>query len=131
PLTNIGSLTNADGKNYLLVATQENAGACVAWALGAFGFAPGGFAAFEREAGQAQERPDAPFFFPWLSGERVPVDDTRLRGGFLGVGLNDRRGDMARAVYEGVALNLRWAMSDFDRLARSKRRAVRVVGGGA
>jgi xylulokinase len=38
---------------------------------------------------------------------------------------------LARAVYEGVALNIRWTAEAFDRLAGSKKSPLRVVGGGA
>jgi xylulokinase len=38
---------------------------------------------------------------------------------------------LAWAVYEGVAQNLRWAMGDFDRLAKSAGKPARLVGGGA
>lgn len=131
PLTNIGSISSADGENYLLIATQENAGACVNWALGALGFTNGDFARFEAEAGNTRPELDAPLFYPWLSGERVPVDNKHLRGGFTGASLKDARSAMARAVYEGVALNLRWAMGDFDRLAESAGKPARLVGGGA
>ncbi len=131
PLTNIGSISGADGKDYLLVAAQENGGSCVGWALRTLGFADGDFAGFERCAGEARPRVDGPMFLPWLAGERVPADDKNLRGGFLNLGPNDGRAEMARAVYEGVALNVRWAMSDFDRLAGSAGKALRVVGGAA
>jgi xylulokinase len=131
PLTNIGSISSADGENYLLIATQENAGACVNWALHALGFSAGEFARFEAEAAEVSPRSDGPLFFPWLTGERVPIDNKHLRGGFVGASLNDRRGEMARAVYEGVGLNLRWAMRDFDRLAGSAGQPARFVGGGA
>ena len=131
PLTNIGSICSAAGDNYLLIATQENAGACVNWALGALGFAANDFAGFEREAGAAPLETNAPMFLPWLGGERVPVDAKHLRGGFVGLSLGTTRGAMARAVYEGVALNMRWAMGDFDRLAGSKGKPLRFVGGGA
>jgi xylulokinase len=131
PLTNIGSISCAEGEKYLLVATQENAGACVHWALDALGFAKDGFVQFEAEASAASPNASAPFFFPWLSGERVPIDNENLRGGFAGVSLRHAKGALARAVYEGVALNLRWAMADFDRLAGSGGRPVRLLGGAA
>lgn len=130
PLTGIGSLCGADGEDYLLIATQENAGACVKWAVNALGF-DGDFEAFEQAAGQAGERADAPLFTPWMFGERVPVDDRHVRGGFARLSLDSGREDMARAIYEGVALNARWAMGDFDRLSERKGAALRLIGGGA
>jgi len=130
PLTGMGSLSCADGKAYLLVAVQENAGACVKWALDALGFGAGAFAQFEHEAQSVEPKADSPMFLPWLYGERVPVQSDTLRGGFLNLSIAGGRGDLARAVYEGVALNMRWAMREFDRLAASAGKPVRMVGGG-
>jgi xylulokinase len=130
PFTGIGSISGADGKDYLLIATQENAGACVKWAVNALGF-EGDFEAFEQAAGQARERADAPLFTPWMFGERVPIDDKHVRGGFARLSLDSGREDMARAIYEGVALNARWAMKDFDRLSERAGVPLRLIGGGA
>lgn len=130
PLTNIGSISGADGRDYLLIATQENAGSCVKWAVHALGFG-GDFDAFEQAAGQARERADAPLFTPWMFGERVPIDDKHVRGGFARLSLDSGREDMARAIYEGVALNARWAMRGFDKLSDRKGTTLRLLGGGA
>ncbi len=130
PLTNIGSISGADGKDYLLIATQENAGACVKWAVNALGF-DGDFDAFEQAAGRAHERADAPLFTPWMFGERVPIDDKHVRGGFARLSLDSGREDMARAIYEGVALNARWAMQGFDKLSGRAGSTLRLLGGGA
>lgn len=46
------------------------------------------------------------FFLPFLSGERSPYLEPRLRGAFLGLSLVHGRGHLVRAVLEGVALNL-------------------------
>ena len=130
PLTGIGSISGADGTDYLLIATQENAGGCAKWATNALGF-DGDFEAFEEAAGRAHERADAPMFTPWMFGERVPIDDKHVRGGFSKLSLDFGREDMARAVYEGVALNARWAMKDFDRLSGRSSTPLRLIGGGA
>ena len=43
-------------------------------------------------------------FAPWLNGERTPVDDHLVRGGWLNIGLdNTTRAQLARATLEGVA----------------------------
>ncbi len=41
-----------------------------------------------------------PLFLPWLAGERVPVDDNRLRGAFLGLSLQHGRASLRQAVIE-------------------------------
>jgi len=63
------------GHRPILIATQESAGACLDW-----------FAELSGETDVPwNEAVTPPLFLPWLAGERVPVDDNRLRGGFLGL----------------------------------------------
>ena len=57
---------------------------------------------------------DGLLFAPWLSGERVPVFDDRLRGAFVGLGLHHGRGHLLRAIMEGVAYQMRWALEYAD-----------------
>jgi xylulokinase len=131
PLTGIGCLSFADGGDPLLIATQENAGACIRWGMTLLGFAEGDFAGFEAAAARFTPSADSALFFPWLSGERVPVDDPHIRGGFAGLSLDSGRDELAFAIHEGVALNLRWAMKSFDRLSGRGGQAMRLLGGGA
>ncbi len=46
-------------------------------------------------------------FLPYLSGERTPHNDPNARGLFAGLSLGTGRGEMTRAVLEGVAYGLR------------------------
>ncbi|MFC5587156.1 FGGY-family carbohydrate kinase [Nitratireductor kimnyeongensis] len=48
-----------------------------------------------------------PLFLPYLSGERAPFEDQRVRGAFLGLDRTHGKGAMARAVLEGVAFAIR------------------------
>ena len=45
-------------------------------------------------------------FTPYLSGERIPYPDPLARGVFYGLSLSNDRGDMTRAVMEGVTYSL-------------------------
>lgn len=47
-------------------------------------------------------------FTPWLFGERTPIDDLTLRGGLYNLSLDTTREHIIRAIFEGVAYNLRW-----------------------
>jgi gluconokinase len=49
---------------------------------------------------------DALFFLPYLLGERAPLWSSTVRGGFLGLDIQHTRAHMARAVVEGILLNL-------------------------
>lgn len=66
-------------------------------------------------------------FHPYLNGERSPLWDPHQRGSFFGVSLRHDRAHFARAVMEGVAMSIRHASGDHDRLPAR----VRLVGGGA
>jgi len=109
--------TIASGVGYrpLLIASQENAGSALEWtarvtgADTASGDDTDGMALAYADTGAP--RPDDPFFLPWLTGERAPVDDDRLRGGFHGLSLHHDPATLRRAAVEGVVLNTRWAYS--------------------
>lgn len=45
-------------------------------------------------------------FLPYLLGERAPVWDPTARGVFFGLGRNHSRGDMIRAIFEGVGYSV-------------------------
>ena len=110
------------GNRPLLIATQESAGACLDWLDRLAGTEPD-----EAPVGVAP-----PLFLPWLAGERVPVDDNRLRGAFLGLSLQHGRASLRQAVIEGVALNTRWAWQSVARQKGTRHaHLLRAVGGGA
>ena len=54
-------------------------------------------------------------FTPWLFGERSPVDDHSVRGGLYNIQLDSNREDLIRAVFEGVAFNVRWLLSAVEK----------------
>ncbi|MGV9172438.1 MAG: FGGY family carbohydrate kinase [Promethearchaeia archaeon] len=49
-------------------------------------------------------------FTPWLFGERAPVDDHTIRGGLYNISLDMTREHLIRAIFEGVAYNIRWLL---------------------
>jgi xylulokinase len=69
-------------------------------------------------------------FLPYLSGERTPHADPLARGAFVGLTAAHGRGDLARAVMEGVAFGLRDCL-ELVRALRLPIREVRLIGGGA
>lgn len=70
-------------------------------------------------------------FTPWLNGERTPVDDRHVRGGFHNLSTYTNLDDMVRAVLEGVALNTRWSLGYVERFCGRRLDPLRIVGGGA
>ncbi|MEW5956702.1 MAG: xylulokinase [Chloroflexota bacterium] len=69
-------------------------------------------------------------FLPYLLGERSPHWNPLARGAFIGLAMPDQRGELARAVLEGVAFNLRHIL-DILRGQGIKIEAMRLIGGGS
>lgn len=89
---------------------------------------------FEEMIGWAEQVPagsDGVMFTPWLNGERSPVDDKSLRGGWLGLSLRTGRGALVRSVMEGVAYNARWLFGPYQKFLGRQLASVRILGGGA
>jgi len=70
-------------------------------------------------------------FTPWLNGERTPVDDHRLRGGWHDLSLQTTRADLVRSVLEGVAYNSRWLLGHVEKFTGKPFPALNFIGGGA
>ena len=131
--SSIGTICAPEANRYLLVAAQETAGASVEWAVKNLAVLKDGqadYVAFDVLAKQSPAGAKGLFFFPWMFGERVPVDDDKIRGGFLNLSLEHGRSELARAVLEGVALNTRWALKPVEKITASKGN-IRLMGGGA
>ena len=110
----------------LLVAAQESAGSCLDWFNGVAG------SGIADDVNLPQADQALPLFLPWLAGERVPVDDNRLRGAFLGLSFMHGRASLAQAVLEGVALNIRWAYQSVSKQPGTARnQTIPLVGGAA
>jgi xylulokinase len=72
----------------------------------------------------------APYFLPYLSGERTPHNDPHAQGAFMGLTHDTSKLDMLHAVLEGVC----FAFADgVDALHQSGTKAteITVIGGGA
>ena len=82
-------------------------------------------------AGTAPAGANGVIFTPWLNGERTPVDDHRLRGGWHDLSLQTTRADLLRSVLEGVAYNSRWLLGCVERFTGKEFPALNFIGGGA
>lgn len=70
------------------------------------------------------------YFLPYLTGERTPHNNPNIRGQFVGLSLNHKRGDMTRAVLEGITYGLRDSLELLKNMKIDVSK-VRVSGGGA
>lgn len=99
--------------------------------------------AYERLFRAAEAVPagaDGVQFLPWLLGSIAPRPDDDVRAAFVGLSLGHGRPHLARAVLEGVALNLAWLFPHVERFigtgtgtsdAGGAHEAVRFGGGAA
>jgi xylulokinase len=132
----MGSLYSAIPNMYLYTGEQETAGTCLDWAKDQF------FRDVEKNIGGRvyDELNDAAgripagckglMFTPWLSGEKTPIDNHSIRGGFHNLSIEHNRDHAVRAVMEGVAFNIRWAYRCMEKKV-GESRYVNFVGGGA
>jgi len=141
PQHNMASLPSAIPGRYLIINAQESAGACLAHLRDRViypddEFATGrppqsGYALFDQVAARVPAGADKLIFTPWLYGERAPIEDATVRGGFFNQSLRTTRAHMVRAVFEGVAYNSRWLLDYVERFIGRRLDAVTMVGGGA
>jgi xylulokinase len=89
------------------------------------------YARLERALAATRPGSGGVLFLPWMSGSMAPRADDRMRGGFLNVGLASTRSELARAVLEGVALNLRWLRGPVERFAKRRLSHFVLYGGAA
>ncbi len=73
---------------------------------------------------------DGLVFLPYLTGERCPIPDPAIRGGFAGLDVSHGRDHLARAAFEGITAGLAGNV-DLMRALGVDVREVRISGGGA
>jgi xylulokinase len=125
---------------YLGIAHQETAGACLEWLKNNVLYHRKQLQEESKEkeiypildqlAATAPACSKGLYFTPWMFGERSPLDDDHVRAGMHNVSLHHKREDLIRAIFEGVALNTRWALETLEKLYWSVPSA-RLIGGGA
>lgn len=143
PLTNIASIPSGIPGRYLVADEHETGGACLTWLRDNLLFpddaltapAPASapenvFAALNDVAASIPVGSHGVLFTPWLNGERSPVDDHTIRGGFHNISLSSTRADMVRAVFEGVALNSAWLLGAVEKYTKRPFESLAFVGGG-
>lgn len=111
---------------FYAMAAVQNAGLALEWVLGVLG------ASWEEAYSEAFAVPPGAggvLFLPYLSGERTPHFDPRVRGAWVGLGLGHGRAHMLRAAFEGVAFALREGLEALE-AAGGRAPKLRLAGGG-
>lgn len=140
-LHNMASIPSAIPGRYFIANEQETAGGCLAFLRDKVLFPPPeafatdsaerSFSALEALARDVPAGSRGLIFTPWLYGERTPVEDHTVRGGFHNLSLEADRGTLVRAVLEGVAYNARWLMGYVEKFIKRRLPHIHMVGGGA
>ena len=138
---NMASLPSAIPGRYYIANEQECAGVCLTFLrdnllyaqdeLGTGAPPSDVYQLFDRLAEQAPPGSDRVIFAPWLYGERTPIEDHTVRGGFFNVSLKSARQDLVRAVFEGVAYNARWLLGGVEQFCNRRLEPLNMIGGGA
>jgi xylulokinase len=105
---------------------MATSGSMLRWEQGLFDVP---LAQLDDEANASQ--PGALITLPYFLGEKTPLHDPDLRGAFLGLHLGHTRGDMYRAILEGIAYGFRHHAEIFTERNVTLRPTARVSNGGS
>jgi len=131
-------IQSVDPEKAFLFAEMETAGACLKWIADEFYKAEQAdpdianvYALMDERVKQIPPGSDYLVCTPWMYGERSPVSDTFVRSTFFNLSADHSREHLLRAVYEGVAYNLRWMIEIVEHHFGFPLPVLRVIGGGA
>jgi len=129
----IAAVPGLTNDSYMVIDNQETGAKSLEW-LQAVLASGGEKMSFDDMTALAATSPPGArgvLFSPWLAGERSPVDDKRLRGGFSNLSITTTSADMIRAVLEGVAANSAWLFGYVEKFVGQTLSPIRLIGGGA
>ncbi|WP_426031352.1 FGGY-family carbohydrate kinase [Cypionkella sp. TWP1-2-1b2] len=89
----------------------------------------GAFGVLAREAADSPKGAKGLLCLPYFSGERTPIHDPQAVGAFFGLNLTHSRGDLFRAVLEGIASGTAHVMEVCRALGTEPVRVLAVGGG--
>ena len=116
---------------WIAIGTMTSTGASVEWfvreVMGSSGEA--GLEAMTELAASSSPGAGGVVFLPYLQGERTPVWDPEARGMFFGLSASTGRGDLARSVFEGIAMGMRQVIESLEESLGRPAPEICVVGG--
>ena len=121
----------------MIAGITESAGANIQWVSEQFfskekeELGDGIFAYLDNLVQQVPPGSDHLVCTPWMLGERCPVGTTTTRGTLFNMNMEHTRGHLVRAVYEGIAYNLRWILENYQKDYGFACDDFRIIGGGA
>lgn len=129
-IATIPGLTN---DAYLVIDNQETGAKALEWLRGVLS-GTGATLSYPEMTALAMTSPPGArgvLFTPWLAGERSPVGNHFLRGGFTNLSITTTTADLIRAVLEGVASNSAWLLGYVEKFTGHTLTPLRLLGGGA
>lgn len=87
------------------------------------------FPTLAAEAANSPPGANGLLMLPYFSGERTPIHDVNAKGAIFGLNLTHTRGDIYRALIEGIAHGTRHVTDTFAELGQSPKRLLAVGGG--
>jgi len=114
---------------FYMMGVTLSAGLSLSWFRSVLGDSAQSYDQLTAQAAESPAGSQGLLFLPYLTGERTPHGDGDARGSFVGLSSAHSRGDLTRAVLEGVA----FAFRDSVELLRSagwNGTALRGIGGG-
>lgn len=131
-------LQSADPGMHIVVGITEAAGSCIQWIADEFysheqkdPTIPDIFALMDEHVAKVPPGSDYLICTPWMLGERCPVSTTTTRATLFNICHTHTREHLMRAVYEGVAYNLRWILENYRRDFGFDIPVLKIIGGGA
>ncbi|WP_018664322.1 xylulokinase [Heyndrickxia acidiproducens] len=82
------------------------------------------------EAAKSQLGSNGLLFTPYLSGERTPYSDAKIRGTFTGIDTQHRTKDFIRSILEGITFSINESLELF-KAGGTKPSSIVSIGGGA
>ena len=133
----VACIQASDPDKSLLFSEMETAGACLKWIANEFYRAeqadpkiPNVYALMDQKVLTVPPGSDSLVYTPWMYGERSPITDTWVRSTFFNLSADHTREHLLRAVYEGVAYNLRWMIEIVEKKFHYPLPVLRLIGGG-
>ncbi|MFN8358177.1 MAG: gluconokinase [Spirosomataceae bacterium] len=114
-------------QKYVLGGGSNNGGIVAEWFVK--NFADNNFGTFYEWLQNAHPGADGLLFIPYLQGERAPVWNAGATGVFHGMTMHHTRTHFARAVMEGILLNVRYIAESVTALGNQPIEQVKVGGG--
>jgi len=87
------------------------------------------FPTLAAEATQSPPGANGLLMLPYFSGERTPIHDPNAKGAFFGLNLTHTRGDMFRALIEGIAFGTNHVVETYAKANQRPKRLLAVGGG--